>query len=71
MDPALLAGVDDSDDNDTFFAGVPIPTNTIATNDDDDLDAESDHNSIDPNEADENSSKASIHSTGSMYQFTV
>ena len=28
------------------------------------LDAEFDHNSIDPNEANENSSKASIHSTG-------
>ena len=35
------------------------------TNDDDDLDAESNHNSIDPNEADKNSSKASIHSTRS------
>ena len=35
------------------------------TNDDDDLDAESNHNSIDPNEADKNSSKASIHCTRS------
>ena len=76
MDPALLAGVDDDDEddtflagvqgNDTFLAGVPIPATTIMTNDDeDDSDAESDHNSIDPNEADDNSSKASIHSTGS------
>ena len=31
----------------------------------DDLDAESNHNSVDPNKADDNSSKASIHSTGS------
>ena len=74
-DPALLAGVDDNDDKDTSLAGVhgnytslagvPIPTTTIATNDDDDLDAESDHNSVDPNKAEENSSKASRHSTGS------
>ena len=35
------------------------------TNDDDDLDAESDHNSVDPNEANDNSSKASVDSTGS------
>ena len=71
MDPALLAGVDHDDDtslagvqgDDTSLAGVPIP---IVTNDDkDDLDAESDHNSVDPNEADDNSSKASVHSTGS------
>ena len=46
--------------NNTSLAGV-----TIATNDDDDSNAESDHNSIDPNEADKNSSKASIHSTRS------
>ena len=47
-DPALLAGVDDDDDDDnTSLAGVPIP---IMTNDDDNAsDAESDHNSIDPN----------------------
>ena len=71
MDPALLAGVDDNDDEDTSLAGVqgndtplvgvPIPTTTIVT--DDDLDAESDYNSIVTNEADKNSSKASIHST--------
>ena len=71
MDPALLAGVDDDNDDNTSLAGVqgdntslagvPIP---IVLNDDDDdnLDAESNHNSIDPNEADDNSSKA-IHST--------
>ena len=74
MDPALLAGVDynnDEDtslagvhDDDTSLAGVPKPTTTIMTNDDNDSDAESNHNSIDPNEADKNSSKASIHSTG-------
>ena len=51
--------------NDTSLAGVPIPTTTIMTNDDDDSDAESDHNSIDPNGANEKSSKASIHSTRS------
>ena len=62
-DPALLAGVDDNDDDNTSLAGVPIP---IATNDDDDSDAESNHNSIDPNEADDNSSKASVHSTRSQ-----
>ena len=47
--------------NNTSLAGVPIPA--IVTNDDN-LDAESDHNSVDPNEADTNSSKASVHSTG-------
>ena len=75
MDPALLAGVDDTDgtdtcfagvhDEDTCFAGVPVPNTTIATNADDTLDAESDHISVDPNEANDNSSKASVHSTGS------
>ena len=52
MDPALLAGVDDSDDNDTSLAGVPIP---VATNDnnDNDSDAESNHNSIDLTETNE------------------
>ena len=52
-------------DEDTSLAGVPVPNTTIVTNTDDDLDAESDHNSIDPNDADDNSSKASIHSTRS------
>ena len=37
----------------------------MTNNDDDNLDAKSDHNSIDCNEADNNSSKASIHSTRS------
>ena len=57
--------MDDNDDNDTSLAGVPIPATTIVTNDDDnnDSDAESDHNSIDPNEAGESSSKACVHST--------
>ena len=55
----FLAGVHG---NDTSLAGVHIPTTTIATNDNDDLDAESDQNS---NEANENSSKASVHSTRS------
>ena len=73
----MLGGVDDADDEDTSFAGVhnkdtsfagvPVPntTATISTNADDNSDAESGHNSIDCNEADDNSSKASIHSTGS------
>ena len=49
------------------IAGVPVPntTATVATNADDNLDTKSDHNSIDPNEANDNSSKASIHSTRS------
>ena len=74
-DPALLAGVDDADDKDTSFSGVhdkdaslarvPIPNTTVTINTDDNLDTESDHNSIDPNEANDNSSKASIHSTRS------
>ena len=74
-DPALLAGVDDDNDDDdtshagvqgysTSLAGVLIP---ITTNDDDDnSDTESNHNSIDPNKADDISSKASGHSTGSQ-----
>ena len=51
------------------FAGVPVPniTTTVTTNRDNNLDAESDHNSVDSNEADINSSKASIHSTGSHF----
>ena len=75
MDPALLAGVDDADDEgtsfagvhdeDTSFVGVPVPNTTITTNTDDNSDAESDCNSIDPNKADDNSSKSSIHSTRS------
>ena len=58
MDPALLAGVDDADDEDTSLAGVPVPNSTVVTNAHDNLDAESNHNSIDPKEADDNSSKA-------------
>ena len=41
------------------------------TNADDDSDAESDHNSIDPNEADINSSKASITALEATYLVTV
>ena len=77
MDPALLAGVDDNNDkdtslagvegNDTSLAGVPIPTTMVVTNDDNDLDAGSDHNSIDPSKANENSSTA----PEATYQFTV
>ena len=58
MDPALLAEVDDGDNEDTSIAGVQ--------NEDIELDTESNHNSIDPNEDDNNSSKASVHSTGSQ-----
>ena len=73
-DPALFAGVDHDDDaaadtslagvqgNDTSLAGVPIPTET---NDDDNSDEESDHTSVDPNEANDSSSKTSVHSTRS------
>ena len=49
--------------DDTSLAGVPIPI--VSNNNNDDSDAESNHNSVDPNEANDNSSKASIHSTGS------
>ena len=69
MDPVLLAGVDDDDedddkntflagvnDEDTSFTGVPVPHTNIMTYADDESDAESDHNSIDPNEADDCSS---------------
>ena len=52
-------------DEDTSFAGVPVPNTTVVTNADDDSDAESDHISIDPNKDDDNSSKASVHSTRS------
>ena len=75
MDPGLLAAVDGDDDEDTSHAGVqgnntslvgvPIPTTTVMPHKDNDSDGESDHNSIDPNESDENSSNASVHSTGS------
>ena len=60
-DPALLAGVDDADDADdkdtslagvhgdnTSLARVPVPNTTVTTNNDDPLDSESDHNSVDP-----------------------
>ena len=64
MQMTKITGVHDED---TSFAGVPVPntTATVATNAADTSDAESNHNSIDPNKADNNSSKASIHSTGS------
>ena len=75
MDPALLAGLDDTDDEDTSFAGVhdedtsftgvPVPNTIIMTNADNNSDTESNHNSVDPNKADDKSSIASIHSTGS------
>ena len=74
MDPALLAGVDDADDEDTSFAGVhdkdtsiPVPNmlNTTVMTNDDTSDGGSNHNSINPNEDNDNSSKASVHSTRS------
>ena len=75
VDPALPSGVDDADDEDTSLAGVhdedtslagvPVPNTTITTNADNDSDAKSDHSSIDSNKANDNSSKASVHSTGS------
>ena len=66
VDLALLAGVDDTDDKDTSFGGVPVPNAPITMNTDNNSDAESDHNSVDPNEADDTSSKASIHSSRSQ-----
>ena len=45
-------------DNNTSFAGVPVPNTTVTTNADDNSDAESDHNSVVPNKADDSSSKA-------------
>ena len=81
MDPALLAGVDDDDDKDTSLAGVhgndtslaevTIPTTTIATNDKNDSDAESNHNSVDPNQADKIQAKHLYTALEAMYQFTV
>ena len=61
-DDTSLAGVQGDD---TSLAGVPIP---VMINDDkeDNSDAESNHNSANPNEADNNSSKASMHSTRSQ-----
>ena len=64
-DPAWLAGVDDTDDKDTSLAGVPVCNTTVTINIDDDSGTESNHNSVDPNEAGDNSSKASVHSTRS------
>ena len=76
-DHALIAGLDDTDDKDedtslagvhkkdTSLAGVPIPNITIMINADNDFDTKSNHNSIDTNKTDNNSSKASIHSAGS------
>ena len=56
VDPAFLAGMDDADgkdtslagvhDEDTSFAGVPVPNMTVTTNADNNSDAESDHNSV-------------------------
>ena len=74
VDPALLAGVDDDNehtslagvrDEDTFITGVPVPKTHVMTNAYDNLDVELNHNSIDLNKADNNSSKASVHSTRS------
>ena len=77
MDPALLAGVDDEDkDNDkdtslagvhkdnTSLTGVPILNTNIMTYADNESEEEPNHNSIDPNEANDNSSKVSVYSTG-------
>ena len=51
--------------NDTSLAGVSIPITTNDNDANDHSDVESNHNSIDPNKSDDNSSKASIHSTRS------
>ena len=78
MDPALLAGVNDDDedndedaslagvhDEDTSLTGVPVPNTNVTTHTDNESDKEPNHDSIDPNEADDNSIKSSILSTGS------
>ena len=52
-------------DEDTPITGVPILNTQTATSEDDKLDVEPDHNFVDPNKANNNSSKASVHSTGS------
>ena len=80
-DPALLAGVDDDDDDDdTSLAGVQVNGTSLAGElipvasnnaNDDNFDAESDHNSVDPNEADNNSSKASSKALEAKHQFTL
>ena len=46
-----LAGVHDKV---TYLPGVPVPNTSVVTNEEDDSDAESDHNSVDPNEANDN-----------------
>ena len=61
-DDTSLAGVQGDD---TSLAGVLIPV-MINNANDDNSDAESDHNSIDPNVANDNSSKPCLHSTGSQ-----
>ncbi len=63
-DTALLAGVDNDEDDqdDTSVTGVPVPTDAAEEDNDEDTDSEdeSDHDSIDPNEQDDGSSKASV-----------
>ena len=82
MDPALLVGVDDDDEHedtslagvhgdDTSLAGVPLPTTTVTTNDDNDLGAESDHNSVDPMRPMKIQAKRLYTALEAMYQFTV
>ena len=56
--------MDDKNDDDTSLAQVPIPI--AMTNDNDHSNAECDHNSIDPNEVDDNSSKTSVQSSRSQ-----
>ena len=80
-DPALLAGVDDSDDEDedtslagvhdedTSLAGVPVPNTTITTNADNDSDTKSNHNSVTPMRP--NTTQAKHPAPEATYLFTI
>ena len=84
LDLALLPGVDEynDDDNkantslagvhdeDTSITGVPIPA-TALTNTNNESDAEPNHGSIDPNEANDNSAKHPYTALETTYLFTV
>ena len=80
-DPALFAGVDDIDDkdtslagvhgNDTSLAGVAVPNTTITTNNDDDSDTESNHNSVDPMRLMTIQAKHQYTAPEATYQFTI
>ena len=80
-DPALLAGVDDDNDedtslagvqgNDTSLAGVSIPVMTNTNDNDDDSDTESNHSSVDPMRLMQVQAKYPYTAPDAMHQFTV